>query len=39
LSARFGPLQALACQHFSFLGVGSPLVLDRESFATTKASP
>jgi hypothetical protein len=27
-----------ACQHFSFLGVGSPLVLDRESFVTTKAS-
>jgi hypothetical protein len=29
----------LSYEHFSFLGVGSPLVLDRESFATTRASP
>jgi hypothetical protein len=28
-----------ARQHFSFLVVGSSLVLDRKSFATAKASP
>jgi hypothetical protein len=33
-SAR-GLFQAI-CQHFSFLGVGSLLVLDRESFASMK---